>query len=97
MNASSDISGELELLREAQDRRLESEGIPMVLTLVNEAGPMPTVTESTVLADGAQLAERLADYREALVPSSLDTDMGCLITALVVASYSDFGRDEARL
>jgi hypothetical protein len=88
---------ELALLREAQDRRLESEGIPMVLTLVSEVGGMPDVVSEQVRADGRQLADRLAHYRQALVPTSRDTDMGCLITALVVASYSDFGRDEARL
>ncbi len=97
MMASGEISGELELLREAQDRRLEAEGIPMVLTLVGEVRPVPTVADPAVVADGARLAERLERFREALVPSSLDTDMGCLITTLVVTSYSDFGRDEARL
>jgi hypothetical protein len=88
---------ELALLREAQDRRLESEGIPMVLTLVSEVGAMPDAVAPAVRADGEQLAARLSHYRQALVPTSRDTDMGCLITALVVASYSDFGRDEARL
>ena len=86
--ASGEISSELELLREAQDRRLEAEGIPMVLTLVSEAGSVPTVTDPAVVADGARLADRLDAFREALVPSSLDTDMGCLITTLVVTSYS---------
>ena len=88
---------ELALLREAQDRRLESEGIPMVLTLVSEVGAMPDTASQDVRGDGQRLAGRLARYREALIPTSRDTDMGCLITALVVASYSDFGRDEARL
>jgi hypothetical protein len=94
---AAEPSVELALVREAQDRRLESEGIPMVLTLVSEVNPMPAVSSAAVRADGEQLADRLQAFREALVPNGADTDMGCLITMLVVASYSDFGRDEARL
>jgi hypothetical protein len=83
----------LALLRECQDREFGSDGIPMVLALVNEVGPMPTVSDAATLADGTALAESVEHYREALVPTARDTDMGCLISVLQVVSYDDFGRE----
>ena len=83
----------LALLRECQDREFRSDGIPMVLALVNEVGPMPTVSDAATLADGAALAASVERYREALVPTARDTDMGCLISVLQAVSYDDFGKE----
>lgn len=89
---TTELSPELAALRECQDRVLEREGIPMLLTLVSEAGSMPDAADPAVQADGERLAVSLDRYRAALVPGSRDTDMGCLISVLQVASYDDFGR-----
>ncbi|MFT4083746.1 MAG: hypothetical protein QM638_14285 [Nocardioides sp.] len=97
---SDTISAELALLRECQDRVLEREGIPMVLALVDERGTAPAapaVTDADVLTDGAALADAMTGYRDALVPSSRDDDMGCLITVLQTTSYADFGREGVQL
>jgi hypothetical protein len=83
----------LALLRECQDREFRSEGIPMVLALVSEVGPMPTVNDDATREDGNALAASIDSYREALVPTAQDTDMGCLISVLQVVSYDDFGKD----
>lgn len=95
--AGAQPHADLALLRECQDRVLEREGIPMVLALVSEIGPMPEVSDRPVRADGARLAESMDHFRAALVPTSRDGDMGCLITVMQATSYADFGRAEARL
>lgn len=87
------LDAELALLRECQDRALEREGIPMVLSLVSEVGPMPAVVSAAVRAEGAALAESMDRVRAAVLPSSRDDDMGCLISVLQSVSYVDFGRE----
>jgi hypothetical protein len=87
----------LALLRECQDRVLEREGIPMVLCLVSETGPMPDVRDEVARADGERLAAAMDGYRASLVPRSRDADMGCLISVLQVTSYADYGRAGGRL
>ena len=82
----------LSTLRASQDRSFEREGIPMVLALVSEVGPMPDVVDELARRDGARLAAAMDSYRAALVPTSRDTDMGCLISVLQAVSYDDFGR-----
>ena len=89
---TAELSPQLALLRESQDRVLEREGIPMLLTLVSETGPMPPVADSAVRADGARIAAAMDGYRAGLVPGSRDSDMGCLISVLQVTSYDEFGR-----
>jgi hypothetical protein len=88
---------ELGLLRECQDRVLEREGIPMVLTLVSEVAPVPPVRDGRVRADGQRLARSFDHYRAALAASQRDDDVGCLISVMQVVSYCDYGRTEARL
>jgi hypothetical protein len=83
----------LDLLRECQDRELRTEGIPMVLALVSEIGPVPDAVDEGLRSDGHDLAQAVDHYREALVPTARDTDMGCAISVLQAVSYEDFGRD----
>ena len=82
----------LSTLRASQDRAFDREGIPMVLALVSEVGPMPPVSDELALRDGQRLAASMDTYREALIPTGRDTDMGCLISVLQAVSYDDFGR-----
>ncbi|BEP14768.1 hypothetical protein acdb102_30790 [Acidothermaceae bacterium B102] len=90
---SAPLEAELALLRECQDRVLEREGIPMVLSLVSEVGPMPVVTSADVRAEGSALADSMDRVRAAVLPTSRDDDMGCLISVLQSVSYVDFGRE----
>lgn len=83
----------LALLRECQDRELNTEGIPMVIALVSEVGDVPDAADEPVRADGSRLAGLIDHYREALVPTASDTDMGCVVTVMQAVSYDDFGRD----
>ena len=84
-------------LRACQDRVLEREGIPMVLALVNEVGPPPTVDSAEVRAEGARLAGAVDAYRAALVPSGRDDDLGCLISVLQAVAFQDFAGPDQRL
>jgi len=87
------------LLREAQDRALEAEGIPMVLALLDHrATPdaptdAPTVEqEDGARAEGERLAAALDEVREALLPGHRGSDLGATTAALQAVSYADFGR-----
>jgi hypothetical protein len=91
-------AAELGLLRECQDRVLEREGIPMVLSLVSEVEqPVPRVRDRRIRADGQRLARSFDRHRAALAASQRDDDVGCLTSVMQVVSYSDYGRTEARL
>jgi hypothetical protein len=83
----------LSLLRECQDRELNTEGIPMVIALVSEIGDVPFAADDAVRAEGARLAGLIDHYRNALVPTARDADMGCTVTVMQAVSYDDFGRD----
>lgn len=83
---------ELALLRASQDRALEREGIPMVLTLVSEIGPMPDASQEWARAEGQALAAAMDRVRAAVLATSRDDDMGCLISVLQAVSYDDFSR-----
>ena len=85
-----DRASALSVLRSSQDRTLEREGIPMVLALVSEVGQVPPATDPVTAADGRRLATEMDAYRGALVPSSRDDDLGCLITVLQAVSFADF-------
>ena len=63
--AAGDITG---LMRACHDRRLEREGIPMVLGLADERRPLPANTDAAQLAEGAAFAAVLDRYADALVP-----------------------------
>lgn len=79
----------LALLRAAQDRILEREGIPMVLALFDETGAATPLPTDRLRAAGGQLAAAMDAVRADLVPHSADTDLGCLISVLQAVSYAD--------
>jgi hypothetical protein len=84
---SGDIVG---LMRACHDRRLEREGIPMVLGFVDERGPIPTTTDAAQLAEGNAFADVFDRYSDALVPFARDDDEGAVITAMQVVAYTHF-------
>ncbi|QNK79454.1 hypothetical protein [Nakamurella sp. PAMC28650] len=88
-------------LREAQDRALHREGIPMFAVLVDErgSGGIPQVTAEATDRGAERTAAVLArvqQYRTALAPTRRDSDMGVLISVLAVAAYEDFDRSVTR-
>ena len=80
------------LLRECHTRRLDREGIPMVLALVDERGALPASASETTRAEGERYADLLGQYAEILVPQPVfrPDDEGGLITALQVLAYAHF-------
>jgi hypothetical protein len=91
------LAPELGTLRACQDRVLEREGIPMVLALVSEVGPVPAAQSDTVRADGEQIATCMESYREGLLPGMRDDDNGCLISVIQAVAYVDFAGPTAEL
>ena len=85
--AAGDILG---LMRACHERRLEREGIPMVLGLADERGAIPAATDAAQLAEGAALADVLDRYADALVPFARPGDEGAVITAMQVLAYTHF-------
>ncbi|SHF55023.1 hypothetical protein SAMN05443575_0269 [Jatrophihabitans endophyticus] len=86
----------LDVLRECQDREFSSDGIPMLLALVDERGAVPgagPVPAPGTAATGAALARTFDAYRRALTPSAREGDMGCVISVLQAVAYDDFGRE----
>lgn len=80
------------LLRECHTRRLDREGIPMVLALVDERGTFQVAEDAASRAEGARYAGLLGAYTDLLTPSSVfrEDDEGGLITALQVLAYRHF-------
>ena len=85
--ARGDIVG---LLRACHDRRLEREGIPMVLGFVDERGPIADASSGAQLAEGAAFCDVFDRYAEALVPWARDDDEGAVITAMQVLAFTHF-------
>ena len=85
--AADDIVG---LMRACHDRRLEREGIPMVLGFVDETREIPANTDAAQLAEGAAFAEVFDRYSAALVPWAREDDEGAVITAMQVLAYTHF-------
>lgn len=88
--ARGDVIG---LLRACHDRRLEREGIPMVLGIADERSPMPVAGTERQLAEGAALAEVFDRYSAALVPWAREDDEDAVITAMQVLGYTHFAPD----
>ncbi|WP_439592983.1 hypothetical protein [Microbacterium sp.] len=84
---AGDIVG---LMRACHDRRLEREGIPMVLGFVDERGPIPAASDPAQLAEGASYADVFDRYTEALVPFARDDDEGAVIAAMQVVAFTHF-------
>jgi hypothetical protein len=86
------------LLRECHSRRLDREGIPMVLALVDERRPLRIAEDAVSRAEGAVYADLLAAYTELLTPSSVfaEDDEGGVITAMQVVAYRHFDQQAHR-
>ncbi|WP_144876277.1 hypothetical protein [Microbacterium sp. 1.5R] len=84
---AGDIVG---LMRACHDRRLEREGIPMVLGLADERRPIPAAGSTSQRAEGEAFLAVLDRYREALVPFARVDDEGAVITAMQVLAYTHF-------
>ena len=84
----------LATLREAQDRALEAEGIPMVLALLDHrsATSVQTAQDDGVRAEGGRLASAADGVREALLPGHRGSDLGSTGAVLQAVAYADFGR-----
>lgn len=91
---AGDIVG---LMRACHDRRLEREGIPMVLGLADERGPIPVAGSDAQRAEGTAFLAVLDRYREALVPFARVDDEGAVITAMQVLAYTHFAPGAAPL
>lgn len=85
-------NSDLAVLRECQDRRLEREGIPMFLALVDERPgrqlPLPPMRH----VDGETVALQLRDLRARLAGSQRDGDLGLVVSLLQTAAYVDFNQ-----
>ncbi|GAA1584474.1 hypothetical protein [Leucobacter aridicollis] len=92
--AAGDIVG---LMRACHDRRLEREGIPMVIGLVDERGSIPVVADAPQRGEGAEFARILDEYSAVLTPWGEDLDEGSLITAMQVLAYTHFAPGAAPL
>lgn len=80
------------LLRECHSRRLDREGIPMVLALVDERKPLQIADSAVSRAEGTVYAELLAAYTELITPASVfaEDDEGGVIAAMQVLAYRHF-------
>lgn len=88
-----------EAMRDAQDRRFEREGIPMVLALFDEQDPdglLEPAGEEVALTEGRAYAELADDFREQLFPQERDGDLWPTIVVLQALSYAHL-HPEARL
>ena len=86
-------TGELQTLREAQDRALHMEGIPMLIALADQrGGEKPAAGTDTGDPRHAAILARIDQYRAALAPSQRENDLGVIASVLTVAAYEDFGR-----
>lgn len=85
--AAEDIRG---LMRACHDRRLEREGIPMVLGLADERRALPANPDAAQRAEGGRYADVFDRYSAALVPFARDDDEGAVITAMQVVGYTHF-------
>lgn len=84
---AGDIVG---LMRACHDRRLDREGIPMVLGLADERGAIPVAACASQRAEGAALLAVFDRYREALVPWARPDDEGAVITTMQVLAFTHF-------
>ncbi len=77
-------------MRQAQDRRFEREGIPMVLALFDEDSEdrrLPPTTEPAVLRSGAVYADLTGRWNAELFPQARDNDLAASIVVLQAVSH----------
>ena len=92
--AAGDIVG---LMRACHDRRLEREGIPMVLGIFDERRSIPVAPTQVQQAEGEAYARLFDEYASALVPWARSDDEGAVITAMQVVAYTHFAPGAAPL
>jgi hypothetical protein len=81
------------LLRSCHSRRLDREGIPMVVVLADERGAATAAgADESRRSEGAGYADLLEVYAEVLTPGTAfrPDDEGALITVLQVLAYAHF-------
>ena len=80
------------LLRSCHSRRLDREGIPMILELSDERDGAVVATGDAARKEGAAYADLLEAYAQVLTPASAfrPDDEGALITVLQVLAYASF-------
>lgn len=84
----------LDLLRTCHERRLNHEGIPMVLALVDERGEPAGEADPGLVAAGEVLAGLTAAYARELVPFARpEGDEAALVAVLQVLAYAHFDPD----
>jgi hypothetical protein len=81
-----------DLLRGCHTRRLDREGIPMVIALVDERRPTSVSANERTRLEGAGYAALLGRYAEVLTPEPVfrHVDEAALITVLQVLAYAHF-------
>jgi hypothetical protein len=84
------------LLRSCHSRRLDREGIPMVVVLADERGETVVCADERARNEGAAYADLLEAYAEVLTPNTVfrPDDEGALITVLQVLAYAHFQSSE---
>lgn len=95
-SASAQALSAHEAMRDAQDRRFEREGIPMVLALFDEQDPdalREPAGEEVAVIEGRAYAELADSYREQLFPQGRDADMWPTIVVLQALSYAHLHPD----
>lgn len=85
--AAGDIQG---VFRAGHERRLEREGIPMILGIADERGSVPVVEDAPQRAEGAALERVAEDYFQRLTPWARADDEGAVITTLQVLAMTHF-------
>jgi len=93
-----DATAAHDLLRECHTRRLDREGIPMVLALVDERDAMPRMMSPQSHAEGAVYADLLGEYATLLTPTEVfrRADEGAVIVAMQVLAYAHFAFSNPR-
>ena len=80
-------------MRDAQDRRFDREGVPMVLALFDERvgdRALPAVPAASVRHEGARYADIAGDFARALFPQARDADLASSIVVLQAMAFSRF-------
>ena len=68
---------------------LETEGIPVVLTLVGEAGPLSPSGDEVARADGARLAQQARSLHAELWPQARQDDLFVTYAVLATVAFAD--------
>ncbi len=81
--------GAADRLRAAYALDLETEGIPVVLTLVGEAGPLSPSGDEVARADGARLAQQARSLHAELWPQARQDDLFVTYAVLATVAFAD--------